>query len=139
MKYLLVLVAAADGALTETHFVMAEPYVQVSSKVVWLKAGKAAEILLENPPPRPLWDSYRGLLVQDRIDAFIVSAENRKKKLFVSDMDDTMIMGETLDELADKYGLKEEIAAITVRTMEGELDFQEAYKTRIGMLKCSRG
>ena len=55
--------------------------------------------------------------------------------LFVSDMDSTMIGQECIDELADYAGLKERIAAITERAMQGELDFESALKERVGLLE----
>ncbi|WP_408590827.1 phosphoserine phosphatase SerB [Novosphingobium sp.] len=54
--------------------------------------------------------------------------------LFVSDMDSTMIGQECIDELADFAGLKERIAAITERAMQGELDFESALRERVGLL-----
>jgi phosphoserine phosphatase len=56
-------------------------------------------------------------------------------RLFVSDMDSTMIGQECIDELADFAGLKERIAAITERAMRGELDFAAALAERVGLLK----
>ena len=56
-------------------------------------------------------------------------------RLFVSDMDSTMIGQECIDELADFAGLKERIAAITERAMRGELDFESALRERVGLLK----
>lgn len=55
-------------------------------------------------------------------------------QLFVSDMDSTMIGQECIDELADFAGLKERIAAITERAMQGELDFASALTERVGLL-----
>jgi phosphoserine phosphatase len=54
--------------------------------------------------------------------------------LFVSDMDSTMIAAECIDELADFAGLKPQIAAITERAMQGELDFASALTERVGLL-----
>lgn len=56
-------------------------------------------------------------------------------KLFVSDMDSTMIEQECIDELADFAGLKERIADITERAMQGELDFETALLERVGLLE----
>lgn len=55
--------------------------------------------------------------------------------LFVSDMDSTMIGQECIDELADFAGLKHEISAITERAMQGELDFEDALRERVGLLE----
>ncbi len=55
-------------------------------------------------------------------------------RLFVSDMDSTMIGQECIDELADYAGLKPQIAAITERAMQGELDFEMALRERVALL-----
>jgi phosphoserine phosphatase len=54
--------------------------------------------------------------------------------VFISDMDSTMIGQECIDELADFAGLKEKIADITERAMQGELDFVAALRERVGLL-----
>jgi phosphoserine phosphatase len=46
-----------------------------------------------------------------------------------------MIENEMLDELADFLGLREEIAAITARAMNGEIDFAGALERRVALLK----
>ena len=70
-----------------------------------------------------------------RTDWAIVDADNRRKKLLISDMDSTIIGQECLDELADFAGLKDEVSAITERAMRGELDFEAALTARVSMLK----
>ena len=55
-------------------------------------------------------------------------------QVFVSDMDSTMIGQECIDELADFAGIKDQIAAITERAMQGELDFAEALTERVRLL-----
>lgn len=55
--------------------------------------------------------------------------------LFVSDMDSTMISAECIDELADFAGIKHQIAAITERAMQGELDFESALRERVLLLR----
>ena len=69
------------------------------------------------------------------MDAAILPAASRRKRLLISDMDSTIIGQECLDELADFAGLKAEVSAITERAMRGELDFEGALTTRVGMLK----
>ena len=67
--------------------------------------------------------------------AALVSAhEVAVPRVFVSDMDSTMIGQECIDELADYAGLKPQIAAITERAMQGELDFEAALRERVALL-----
>ncbi|MGE3689934.1 MAG: phosphoserine phosphatase SerB [Novosphingobium sp.] len=59
----------------------------------------------------------------------------RIPNVFVSDMDSTMIMAECIDELADFAGIKPQIAEITERAMQGELDFESALRERVLLLR----
>jgi len=70
----------------------------------------------------------------DSSDALISDRDFTVPHLFVSDMDSTMIEQECIDELADYAGIKEKIAGITERAMQGELDFEEALRERVGLL-----
>jgi phosphoserine phosphatase len=76
----------------------------------------------------------RGALGSEAVDAIAQPAEGRRKKLLLADMDSTVVTSETLDELAAQAGLKDRIAAITRRAMEGELDFVQALAERVGLL-----
>jgi phosphoserine phosphatase len=66
--------------------------------------------------------------------AIIARDDLRIPDLFVSDMDSTMIGQECIDELADYAGIKDRIAQITERAMQGELDFASALRERVGLL-----
>ncbi|XUU60320.1 phosphoserine phosphatase SerB [Erythrobacter sp. HA6-11] len=66
--------------------------------------------------------------------ALISAAAFDIPQVFISDMDSTMIGQECIDELADYAGLKEKIADITERAMQGELDFEQALRERVGLL-----
>jgi len=102
----------------------------------WMEAGKAAELFLNLAPEQWSRAAVEALLVEDRVDSFIIdNVGNRKKKLLISDMDNTMVVGETLDDLAAACGLKDQIAAITEKAMCGEIDFPTALRTRIMMLR----
>lgn len=56
-------------------------------------------------------------------------------KLIVSDMDSTLITIECIDEIAARLNLKEQVAAITERSMRGELDFSASLIERVALLK----
>ena len=68
-------------------------------------------------------------------DAILTDQDFRIPDVFVSDMDSTMIGQECIDELADYAGIKDRIAAITERAMQGELDFESALRERVGLLE----
>jgi phosphoserine phosphatase len=69
------------------------------------------------------------------IDIVVQPVALRRKKLFLADMDSTMIGQECIDELADFVGLKPRVAGITERAMRGEIDFEPALRERVALLK----
>jgi len=68
-------------------------------------------------------------------DLLVADHEPVIPRVFVSDMDSTMISAECIDELADFAGIKHHIAAITERAMHGELDFESALRERVLLLR----
>jgi phosphoserine phosphatase len=69
------------------------------------------------------------------IDIVVQPQATRRKKLFLADMDSTMIGQECIDELADFGGLKAHVAGITERAMRGEIEFEPALRERVALLK----
>jgi phosphoserine phosphatase len=69
------------------------------------------------------------------IDIVVQPIGFRRKKLFLADMDSTMIGQECIDELADFVGLKAHVAGITERAMRGEIEFEPALRERVALLK----
>ena len=67
-------------------------------------------------------------------DGLIAEEPTVLPQVFVSDMDSTIIGQECIDELADYAGIKPQIAAITERAMQGELDFEAALRERVALL-----
>ncbi|CYU61228.1 phosphoserine phosphatase SerB [Streptococcus suis] len=55
--------------------------------------------------------------------------------LLVMDVDSTLILEEGIDLLGEEAGLGAQVAAITERAMRGELDFEEALRERVALLK----
>ena len=103
-----------------------------------LKPGVPADIFFAPGPDaqeRELSDLVRAALTPAPIDVVVQETKYRRKKLFVADMDSTMIDQECIDELADYAGLKAHVAAITERAMRGELPFEPALRERVALLK----
>jgi phosphoserine phosphatase len=69
------------------------------------------------------------------VDVVMQPTAHRRKKLFLADMDSTMIGQECIDELADYVGLKAHVAAITERAMRGEIAFAPALRERVALLE----
>jgi phosphoserine phosphatase len=141
MSFILTLVASAKP-LTAGHLALVTDNLATSSigtagDAVWIEPHKAADIPLVQKPNHDQTRTLRILLESDKIDVFVTSADGRQKKLLLADMDATIVVGETLDELAGQAGpqIHHKIAAITERAMRGELDFEAALRERVAMLK----
>ncbi len=100
----------------------------------WLAPGEAADIPFDGLASEQAAAAARGALGGEAVDVIAQPAEGRRKRLLLADMDSTVVTSETLDELAAFAGLKDRIAAITKRAMDGELDFIQALAERVGML-----
>lgn len=112
---------------------IARVHAQTGGEINWLAQTIACEIVA--PVSTDPAGEARELLAGLPVDVVLVPAENRRKKILVADMDSTMINQECIDELADAVGIKAEVAAITERAMNGELDFEQALRTRVALLK----
>jgi len=120
-----------QGDIDEAADRVAEAGAQLGERTV-LEPGKAADILFDGDA-----GAVRAALqaMPGEIDVIVQPAASREKKLLVADMDSTMITIECIDELADYAGIKAQIAEVTERAMRGELDFAEALKARVALLK----
>lgn len=58
----------------------------------------------------------------------------RNRRLFVFDMDSTLIEAEVIDELAKLHGVGDKVSAITAAAMRGELDFKQSFTKRVALL-----
>jgi len=100
----------------------------------WLDPGVACDIPVESALPKSAAAAVRERLAGAPLDIAVLPARGRRKALLVADMESTIILEELLDELADTLGIREQIAAITTRTMAGEIDFDCALKSRVRLL-----
>lgn len=105
---------------------------------LWLDHGIAADIPFTpeaGADQRALAEQVRNSVNGLALDVVVQPAAHRRKKLFVADMDSTMIGQECIDELADLVGLKAHVSAITERAMRGEIAFEPALRERVALLK----
>jgi phosphoserine phosphatase len=103
----------------------------------WLDPGVAVDILFSaesGNDNRALTARIRQKLLERAIDVVAQPAANRRKRLFLADMDSTMIGQECIDELADFVGSKARVATITERAMRGEIAFVPALMERVALL-----
>ena len=96
----------------------------------WIEQGSAVDLECELAPAAAR-DVFAGW---EMVDVVVHPPGPREKRLLVADMDSTMIGQECIDELADYAGIKAEVAAITERAMQGELDFTAALRERVALL-----
>src|SRR5262249_57982083 len=82
-----------------------------------------------------LADRVRAALAGAPVDVLLQPTSARRKRLFLADMDSTMIRQECIDELADYVGVKRQVAAITERAMRGEIEFPPALRQRGALLR----
>jgi phosphoserine phosphatase len=107
-----------------------------ASTVRWLAESEACDIdLSEGADGAEAEAALRAALGSEPVDVAVQPARHRRKKLLLADMDSTMIDQECIDELADEVGLKERVADITARSMNGEIAFEPALRERVALLK----
>ncbi len=137
MPHVLTLIAA-PGALETAHLARCRAALDALGAAPgapdWLAEREAADIPFTGSAEQAVAAS-RAALGDAAVDAIATPAEGRRKRLLVADMDSTIVTSETLDELAAYAGLKDRIAEITRRSMNGELDFHQALVERVAMLK----
>jgi phosphoserine phosphatase len=101
----------------------------------WLSAGVAADLIVESANAAGVLQALRNALAGAPLDIIVQPEASRRKKLFLADMDSTMIGQECIDELAAFVGLKDHVSEITERAMRGELAFEPALRERVALLK----
>lgn len=101
----------------------------VNPQAAWIIPNRVVDILFDGTKFNSVFQ------FQEAIDCIIQPAVQRRKKLLIADMESTIIEQEMLDELAETIGLRDKVAAITARAMNGELDFAAALKERVGLLR----
>ncbi|AHK44816.1 MULTISPECIES: phosphoserine phosphatase SerB [Ensifer] len=107
-----------------------------ASGLYWLADGVACDLALtDGTDPFAAEAALRGALNGTPVDVAVQDADTRRKKLLIADMDSTMIGQECIDELAAEVGLKDKVAAITARAMNGEIAFEPALIERVALLK----
>ena len=99
--------------------------------VDWVEPDRACDLSLGEDPGGARF-VLEGLL--PGVDVVVQPLAGRRRRLLVADMDSTMITVECIDELADYAGVKAEVAAVTERAMQGELDFEGALDARVALL-----
>jgi phosphoserine phosphatase len=128
----------AEPALDDVALRSAQTALPDAGLPKWLDAGIAADIPFTPPAgidQRGIAGQVRNALASRAADVVVQAIVHRRKRLFLADMDSTMIGQECIDELADHAGLRAQVAAITERAMRGEIVFEPALRERVAVLK----
>src|SRR5213079_1499208 len=127
----------ARPALDDAAIALAVGVLATTQDVRVLNPGIAADLLFTpgGADDKAIAERLGTALKGSPIDVVVQPLAARRKRLFVADMDSTMIGQECIDELADYGGLKAHVAAITERAMRGEIAFEPALRERVALLK----
>lgn len=87
------------------------------------------------PPETQLTPALREKCYALQLDFALQDEQCPTKKLFLSDMDATIVVGETIDDMAEALGIYDEISAITAAAMRGEIGYRDALSQRLALLK----
>jgi phosphoserine phosphatase len=101
----------------------------------FLAPDTACDIAFAELDPDQADAAVRGALGGLPVDVVVQPSAGRRKRLLVADMESTIIENEMLDELADFLGLREQVAEITRRAMNDEIDFTAALEARVALLE----
>ncbi|MBM3599821.1 MAG: phosphoserine phosphatase SerB [Alphaproteobacteria bacterium] len=133
-SHVLVLVAAPGRSLQASMVASAASALGIESSPNWLAPARACELPIGEADAAAAEAVLRTMLPAET-DLAVLPRAGRRKRLLVADMDSTIITTESLDELAAHAGIKDEIARITQAAMNGEIEFADALRRRVAMLK----
>lgn len=135
------LIAQPGGATIDSNVIgAAAAFLPRSGAPRWLSEGIACDIPFASASVDKGGLAILALEVRNAfgglpVDVVCQPEAGRRKKLFLADMDSTMIGQECIDELAGLVGMKDHVAAITERAMRGEIEFEPALRERVALLK----
>lgn len=136
MPCTLVAIANPERAPLQTALV-AELGARFDAVPRWLAEGEAVDMAIDGhdaASARAIAADIVDACGAPPLDLAVLPTGSRRKRLLISDMDSTMITVECIDELADFAGVKSDVASITRRAMDGELDFAGALAERVALL-----
>jgi len=138
MRFVATLIGSAAGSLTDTHIAAARKALAglgaKDAAPAWLADAEAADLIFDDLDPDLADAAIRQALDGAPVDSIAQPVEDRRKRLLIADMESTIIQQEMLDEIADLKGIKPQIADITARAMNGEIDFIGALNERVALL-----
>ncbi len=127
-------VAGQGETLSDAMVARALAAAGLAGPLDWLAPAQAADVRFEGGELAAHRARLKAALEGESVDVVVQPEASRRKRLLVADMDSTMIQQECIDELAALIGIRERIAAITERAMQGEIDFAAALEERVALL-----
>lgn len=104
-----------------------------ATEINWLAEGIACDIDVPTSSSEAK-SKLQATLEGKPIDFAVQDKHMRRKEALIADMDSTMIDQECIDELAAEIGIKDRVAAITAKAMNGEIEFEAAINERVALL-----
>lgn len=139
MQYFITIIGRQDipAALVQSvKEVLAKLSVELGFEIQ-LDGNRVVDIQVEVPPASisELKIDLYELSDKSVADIVLQPAENRRKKLFIFDMDSTLIQQEVIELIAKRANVEPQVAEITERAMNGALDFNQSLAERVALLK----
>jgi phosphoserine phosphatase len=116
-------IASAHGNITRIRQVADYPVTAIEFEV-----GGVSKVELRNQLAQVARSESIDIAVQDE------GLDRRGIHLVVMDVDSTFIQDEVIELIAARAGVEAEVAAITHRAMNGEIDFEQSLRERVSML-----
>jgi len=107
-------------------------------KTSLLKNNKASDFFFSNELKNFKLKNLKKRLETIKVDFCFQKSSQRKKKVFITDMDGTIIENETLNDIANFLGKGEQVKEITDLGLKGRLDFSTSLENRVHLLKGLR-
>jgi phosphoserine phosphatase len=95
------------------------------------------ELNIPNNSLKEVQGALASVAIENKIDLAVEPGglKRKSKRIVMLDMDSTLIQQEVINLLGQAVGASNEIAAITVKAMAGELEFKTALIQRVSLLK----
>jgi phosphoserine phosphatase len=133
--HVVTLISARNDPRVSRSLAEQAQYIIGEAEMFWLERDTACDLVTEDAPDAATREALSRLALSAAVDCAVQPVAGRRKSILIADMDSTMIDQECIDELAAEIGLKDKVAAITARAMNGEIAFEPALRERVALLR----
>ncbi|CUM63651.1 uncharacterized protein PRCAT00001234001 [Priceomyces carsonii] len=127
--------ALDETAISQVERLLDEGYPEYEKKKL---SQRAIDYIMDPKNPEQFNSETKSKLNPNELGCdlfFQVQSIRRTKKLFVFDMDSTLIYQEVIELIAAYANIENQVAVITEKAMNGEIDFNESLIERVALLK----